>query len=62
LPNIASIAGGAVFARVYEELVLGNASELGRLVPQLTFELLLPYIGEEAARKEQEAAAKAIGA
>jgi AcrR family transcriptional regulator len=62
LPNIASIAGGAVFACVYEELVLGNASELGRLAPLLTFELLLPYIGEDAARKEQEAAAKAIGA
>jgi AcrR family transcriptional regulator len=57
LPNLAHIAGGAVFARVYEEVALGNATNLPYLVPQLTFELLLPYIGEEAAAKEREAAA-----
>jgi AcrR family transcriptional regulator len=61
LPNIASIAGGAVFARVYEEVVHGNATELPRLVPQLTFELLLPYIGEDAAREEQSKAAEETG-
>jgi AcrR family transcriptional regulator len=56
LPNLASIAGGAVFARVYEEVALGNATNLPGLMPQLTFELLLPYIGEEAAVREREAA------
>lgn len=56
LPNIASIAGGAVFARVYEEVALGNAAELPKWFPELTFELLLPYIGEKAAREEQGAA------
>jgi AcrR family transcriptional regulator len=56
LPNLASIAGGAVFARVYEEVALGNATNLPRLLPQLTFELLLPYIGEEAAADERAAA------
>jgi AcrR family transcriptional regulator len=60
LPNIASIAGGAVFARVYEEVALGNTINLPRLLPQLTFELLLPYLGEEAAAKEREAAAKEL--
>jgi len=60
LPNIASIAGGAVFARVYEEVALGKASELPNLLPQLTFELLLPYIGETDARKEQRRAEKAV--
>jgi AcrR family transcriptional regulator len=57
LPNLANIAGGAVFARVYEEVALGNATNLPQLMPQLTFELLLPYIGEEAAGKERDAAA-----
>lgn len=56
LPHLASIAGGAVFARVYEEVTLGNTERLPQLLPQLTFELLLPYIGEEAAAKEREAA------
>jgi AcrR family transcriptional regulator len=49
LPNVASIAGGAVFARIYEEVTLGRAAALSDLLPQLTFELLLPYIGEEDA-------------
>jgi AcrR family transcriptional regulator len=57
LPNLSSIAGGAVFARVYEEVALGNTTNLTHLLPQLTFELLLPYIGEEAAGKERDAAA-----
>jgi AcrR family transcriptional regulator len=56
LINRASIAGGAVFARVYEEVTIGNIENLSRLQPQLTFELLLPYIGEEAAAVEREAA------
>jgi AcrR family transcriptional regulator len=58
LPNIASIAGGAVFSRVYEEVALGNTANLPSLLPQLTFELLLPYIGEEAAAGERDAAAE----
>ena len=57
LPNLASIAGGAVFARIYEEVALGNTANLPDLIPQLTFELLLPYIGEEAAIRERDAAA-----
>jgi AcrR family transcriptional regulator len=57
MPNLSSIAGGAVFSRVYEEVALGNATNLSHLMPQLTFELLLPYIGEEAASKERDAAA-----
>jgi AcrR family transcriptional regulator len=61
LPNLASIAGGAVFARVYEEVALGEAANLPQLLPQLTFELLLPYLGEAAAKKEQRKAKKALG-
>lgn len=51
LPNLANIAGGAVFARVYEEVSLDKAAKLPQLLPHLTFELLLPYLGEEAAAK-----------
>lgn len=53
LPNVATIAAGAVFARIHEEVVLGRAAELPRLGPQLTYELLLPFIGESAARAEE---------
>jgi AcrR family transcriptional regulator len=51
LPNLAGIAGGAVFARIYEEVTLGNTANLPDLLPQLTFELLLPYLGEDVAAK-----------
>ncbi len=62
LPNLASIAGGAVFARVYEEVAFGNTIDLSKLLPQLTYELLLPYIGESAARKEQRKAEETLDA
>ncbi len=58
LPNLSTIAGGAVFAQVYEEVAMGDAAKLPQLLPKLTFELLLPYIGETAAAKEQKAAEK----
>lgn len=60
LPNLASIAGGAVFSCVYEEVTLGNGAELPRMLPQLTFELLLPYLGEEAAFAEQKVVAAEV--
>ena len=46
-----SLAVGAVAARTYEEVVVGRAAELPRLVPELTYELLVPFVGEEAARE-----------
>jgi AcrR family transcriptional regulator len=61
LPNLSSIAGGAVFAQVYEEVAMGDAKTLPGLLPKLTFELLLPYVGEEAAVVEREAAEREIG-
>jgi AcrR family transcriptional regulator len=59
-PDVASIALGAIVATVYEEVVLGDPAKLPALLPQLTFELLLPYIGETAARREQRKAAKTV--
>lgn len=51
LPNIASIAAGGIFAQIFERVRLGDAEKLPELLPQLTFELLLSYIGEDSARE-----------
>jgi AcrR family transcriptional regulator len=59
-PDVASIAIGAIVATVYEEVVLGDPAKLPSLLPQLTFELLLPYIGETAARRERRKAVKSL--
>jgi AcrR family transcriptional regulator len=53
LPRISSIAAGAVFARIYEEIFLGRSEELPSLLPTLTFELLMPFVGVEGAREEE---------
>jgi AcrR family transcriptional regulator len=50
-----ALAVGTILARIYEEIVLGRAAQLPRLLPNLTYELLVPFVGEEQAR----AAAKA---
>lgn len=56
LPNLSSIAGGTVYARIYEQIALRETADLPQLFPELTFEVLAPYIGEEAAAKERETA------
>lgn len=50
-----SLAAGAMLARIYEEVVLGRAAELPRLLPDLTYELLVPFVGEERARAAADA-------
>ena len=45
------LAVSAVAARTYEEVVVGRTAELPRLVPELTYELLVPFVGEVAARE-----------
>jgi AcrR family transcriptional regulator len=45
-----NLAVGAVAARTYEEVVTGRTAELPRLVPELTYELLVPFVGEAKAR------------
>lgn len=57
LAQATSLAVSAALARVYEEVVLGRAAELPSLLPDLTYELLVPFLGEEAARDEQSRAA-----
>jgi AcrR family transcriptional regulator len=56
LTEATQLAVGAILARIYEEVVLGRAAELPRLLPDLTYNLLVPFVGEEAARAEQEQA------
>lgn len=45
-----SLAVGAMMARIYEEVVLDRTAELPGLLPELTYGLLVPYLGEEQAR------------
>lgn len=57
LARATGLAVGAIMARIYEEVVLGKAAELPRLLPDLTYELLVPFVGEAVARAEQQRAA-----
>lgn len=50
LAGATGLAVGAIMARIYEEIVLGRAAELPSLLPDLTYGLLVPYLGEERAR------------
>ena len=50
LAEASRLAVGATMARIYEEVVLGRTVELPRLLPDLTYGLLVPYLGEERAR------------
>ncbi len=61
VPGLAQAAGlavGAALARVYEEVVRDRATRLPELLPDLTYEVLVPFVGEEAARAEQRRAAE----
>ena len=56
LTQATKLAVGAILARIYEEVVLERADDLPQLLPDLTYNLLVPFVGEEVARAEQEAA------
>ncbi|MEZ5078770.1 MAG: TetR/AcrR family transcriptional regulator [Solirubrobacterales bacterium] len=47
------LAVAAIMTTVYEQVVLGRAAELPTLRGDLSFELLVPYIGEEAATERR---------
>lgn len=57
LARASSLAVSATVARVYEEIVLDRTVELPSLLPELTYELLVPFLGEEAALVERRRAA-----
>lgn len=59
-PELTEAAGlgiGALLARIYEEILLDRVAELPRLLPDLTYGFLVPFVGEEMAREQQLAAA-----
>lgn len=58
LPQATGLAVGAVLARVYEEIVRDRTAELPRLLPALTYEVLVPFVGEAAARTEERRASE----
>lgn len=49
----ASLAVSALFARLYEEIGRGRATELPTLLPDLTYEMLVPFLGEAPAWAER---------
>jgi AcrR family transcriptional regulator len=48
---VTSLAVGAAISRVYAEVAADRTAQLPRLLPQLTYETLVPYLGETAARE-----------
>lgn len=56
LAQATRLAVSGVIAHLYEEIVLGRAAELAARLPDLTYELLVPYLGEEAALEQRRQA------
>jgi AcrR family transcriptional regulator len=54
-----SLAVGAALSRVYGEVAAGRSEELPALLPQMTYEVLVPFLGEAAAREAAYAATSA---
>lgn len=61
-PQAAQLAISTGLARVYEEVVRGRTAELPNLLPELTYEVLLPYLGEDSAREEKQRAVEMLAA
>jgi AcrR family transcriptional regulator len=57
LTQATSLGVGALLAKLYEEILLNRVAELPSLLPDLTYEFLVPFVGEEVAREQQRAAA-----
>jgi AcrR family transcriptional regulator len=60
LPQITGLAVGGALARVYGEVVRDRAGELPRMLPELTYETLVPFVGEATAAEERRQAEAAI--
>jgi AcrR family transcriptional regulator len=56
LTEAASLGIGALLTRIYEEILLDRVADLPRLLPDLTYDFLVPFVGEEAAREQQQIA------
>jgi AcrR family transcriptional regulator len=47
---------GALLTKIYEEILADRTAELPRLLPDLTYDFLVPFVGEGAAREQQQIA------
>jgi AcrR family transcriptional regulator len=56
LEQATSLAIGATLARVYGKVVIDRSAELPSLLPELIYEVLVPFLGEDVARAEQRRA------
>lgn len=60
VPRAARLAVGAAFARLYDEVARDRTAALPGMLPELTYEVLVPFLGEAAAREQERRAAVAI--
>ena len=56
VPRATVLAVGAVFARIYDEVARGNTEGLPAMLPELTYEVLVPFVGEAGAREQERLA------
>lgn len=56
LSHATSLAIGAAWAKIYEEVARGRVAELPDLLPEITYGLLVPFLGEAEARAVASAA------
>lgn len=57
LTQATSLGVGVLLAKVYEETLLNRVAALPGLLPDLTYDFLVPFVGEAVAREQQQAAA-----
>jgi AcrR family transcriptional regulator len=62
LPLATSLAVSAGVARIYGEVICGRAEGLPALLPELTYEVFVPFLGEAAAHVEARRAAELVAA
>jgi AcrR family transcriptional regulator len=60
VPRATGLAVGAAFARLYDEVARDRTADLPAMLPELTYEVLVPFLGEAEAH-EQERRAAALG-
>ena len=57
-PDTARFAIGAGTSMIFDEIRAGRGAELERILPDLVFAVLMPYLGPEAARDEMRRVAE----
>jgi AcrR family transcriptional regulator len=58
-PDTARFAVGGATSMIFDEIRAGRGPELPRILPDLVFAVLMPYLGPEAAEEEMERVAAA---